>query len=208
MKKFLSLMLLAGAVAVPLRADEISNHNNRLYFTVDNVVDIANVPVSLHLENPTLSITAVEMYLSLPEGVSVKSSQLDSRVETTHEIAEGETSMGYFVSVASEAVDAFSGVDGAVCTLMCDFSSLQNGDYTISASGLFAVGINGDTVTSYIAEDQSEQFTKQDDVLTGIGIVDTDASYGRLGIYNVQGVKLKEPQKGQINIINGKKVVL
>lgn len=208
MKKFLSFLLFASVVVLPSRADEITNHNNRLYFTVDNIGDIANVPVSLYLENPTLSITAVEMYLSLPEGVTIKSSQLDSRVESTHEITEGDTAMGYFVSVASEAVDTFAGVNGAVCTLMCDFSQLQNGDYIISASGMFAVGVNDDIVTSYIAENQSKQITKQDDVLTGIDTVNADTLDARLEIYNMQGVRLNEPQKGQINIINGKKVIL
>ena len=208
MNKFLSLLLLASAIVAPIRADEISNHNNRLYFTVDNGVDIANVPISLNLENPTTSITAVEMYLSLPDGVSVKSTQLSDRVESTHEIVHGDTSEGYFVSVASDEIDAFVGTDGAVCTLICDFSGLQDGDYIISTSGVFAVGVSGETVTSYTAIDQDEQFTKQDDVLTGINAIGTDASDGRLEIYNIQGIRLKEPQKGQINIINGKKVVL
>ena len=208
MNKFLSLLLLASAIVAPIRADEISSHNNRLYFTVDNGVDIANVPISLNLENPTTSITAVEMYLSLPDGVSVKSTQLSDRVESTHEIVSGDTSEGYFVSVASDEVDAFVGTDGAVCTLICDFSGLQDGDYIISTSGVFAVGVSGETVTSYTAIDQDEQFTKQDDVLTGINAIGTDASDGRLEIYNIQGIRLKEPQKGQINIINGKKVVL
>ena len=208
MNKFLSLLLLASAIVAPIRADEISSHNNRLYLTVDNGVDIANVPISLNLENPTTSITAVEMYLSLPDGVSVKSTQLSDRVESTHEIVSGDTSEGYFVSVASDEIDAFVGTDGAVCTLICDFSGLQDGDYIISTSGVFAVGVSGETVTSYTAIDQDEQFTKQDDVLTGINAIGTDASDGRLEIYNIQGIRLKEPQKGQINIINGKKVVL
>ena len=208
MNKFLTLLLLASAMVTHTQAEEISNHNNRLYFTVDNGVDLTNVPISLHLENPTTSITAVEMYLSLPDGVSVKSSQLSDRVESTHEIVHGDTSEGYFVSVASEAVDAIIGTDGAVCTLICDFSGLQDGDYIISTSGVFAVGVAGETVTSYTTINQDEQFTKHDDVLTGIDAIGTDASDGRLEIYNIQGIRLKEPQKGQINIINGKKVVL
>lgn len=208
MKKFLTSLLLAGAIVVPMQADEISNHDNRLYFVVDNSADLKNVSISLCLENPTINITAIEMYLSLPEGVSIKSSQLGERVESTHEIVGGDVADRYFVSVASDEVDVFVGVDGVVFTLMCDFSGLQDGDYTISASGLFAVGVDGKTVTSYVADDQSELVTKSDDVLTGVDVVGIDATDGRLEIYNMQGIRLKEPQKGQINIINGKKVVL
>lgn len=110
--------------------------------------------------------------------------------------------------MASEEVDAFVGTDGAVCTLICDFSALQDGDYSITASGMFAVGVNNEEVTSYTTSDQDEQITKRDDVVTGIETVDLETSNGCLEIYNLQGVRLKEPQKGQINIINGKKVVL
>ena len=116
-----------------MRADENSTHDNRLYFTIDNSTNLTRVPISLHLENPTVSITAVEMYFTLPAGVNIVSNQLGERVESTHQITEGDTSRGYFVSVASEEVDAFVGTDGVVCTLICDFSALQDGDYNITA---------------------------------------------------------------------------
>ena len=195
-------------MVIPMRADENSTHDNRLYFTIDNSTNLTRVPISLHLENPTVSITAVEMYFTLPTGVNIVSNQLGERVESTHQITEGDTSRGYFVSVASEEVDAFVGTDGVVCTLICDFSALQDGDYNITASGMFAVGVNNEEVTSYTTSDQDEQITKRDDVVTGIEAVDFETSKGCLEIYNIQGVRLKEPQKGQINIINGKKVVL
>jgi hypothetical protein len=50
--------------------------------------------------------------------------------------------------------------------------------------------------------------TKRDGTMTGVDAINVDESEGRLEIYDLQGVRLKEPQKGQINIINGKKVVL
>ena len=195
-------------MVIPMRAEENCTHDNRLYFTIDNSTDLTRVPISLHLENPTVSITAVEMYLTLPTGVDIISNQLGERVESSHQIAEGDTSHGYFVSVASEAIDAFVGTDGAVCTLICDFSKLQDGDYRITASGLFAVGVDNEEVICYTASDQDEQVSKRDDVVAGIEAVDLNASKGCLEIYNLQGVRLKEPQKGKINIINGKKVVL
>ena len=71
---------------------------------------------------------------------------------------------------------------------------------------MFAVGVEGDVVTSYTAQDQSEVFTKNGDMMTGIEEVKSDK--GVLEIYNLQGIRLKEPQKGEINIINGKKVIL
>ena len=195
-------------MVIPMRADENSTHDNRLYFTIDNSTNLTRVPISLHLENPTVSITAVEMYFTLPAGVNIVSNQLGERVESTHQITEGDTSHGYFVSVASEAVDAFVGTDGTICTLICDFSKLQDGDYSISASGMFAVGVDNESVTCYTATDQDETMTKRDGTMTGVDAINVDESEGRLEIYDLQGVRLKEPQKGQINIINGKKVVL
>ena len=87
-------------------------------------------------------------------------------------------------------------------------TSLADGDYAITASGVFAVGINNHKVTCYTVEDQTLHYTKHNGSLSGIDSIITDESNGLIQIYNTQGIMLREPQKGQINIINGKKVVL
>jgi hypothetical protein len=71
---------------------------------------------------------------------------------------------------------------------------------------MFAVGVDNESVTCYTTSDQDETMTKRDGTMTGVDAI--NESEGRLEIYDLQGVRLKEPQKGQINIINGKKVVL
>lgn len=208
MKKMFTSLLFAVAAIVPLQAVETDSHDNRLFFTVEESDDITQVPLMLHLENPSIGITAVEMYFSLPDGVTVNSSELTSRSNTTHDVFDGETPRGYFVSVSSETIKCFTDNEGVVCTLLCDFSTLSDGEYTISASGVFAVGVNGDVVTCYTAADQTDQYTKGDGTITGIETVISDASTGTLEIYNLQGIRLNEPQKGTNNIINGKKVLV
>ncbi len=206
MKKVLLNFLLVLSAILSLQAVETDSHDNRLYITVGESGDLTQVPISLHLENPTIAITAIEMYLTLPEGATVLSSELATRADGIHAITKGDTPRGYFVSVTSENLKTFSSTEGAVCTLMCDFSALTDGDHTITASGMFAVGVEGDIVTSYTTSSQDETFTKTDDMMTVTETVKEDK--GVLEIYNLQGIRLKEPQKGQINIINGKKVIL
>ena len=204
MKKRLLLLLLLALVAVsPLQAQESTSHDNRLYVTIGESEDISRVPVTLHLENPSIGITAVEMYLTLPECAVITSSELGARSTGTHAITDGDTPRGYFVSVASEGVKNFAEISGEICTLMCDFSTLADGDYELKASGMFAVGVENDVITSYITADQTEVYTKNGDKLTGLDEV--KAETGVLEIYNLQGIRLAEPQPGQVNIINGQK---
>ncbi|MEE0975412.1 MAG: hypothetical protein UH853_06845, partial [Muribaculaceae bacterium] len=61
-------------------------------------------------------------------------------------------------------------------------------------------------VTCYTTDGQEEQFTKNEGLITEIDKIESNT--GSLVIYNLQGFRLKEPQNGQINIINGKKVIL
>ena len=206
MKKLLTLLLLVSVVIVTLRAEEKDIHNNRLYVSIGTSAYLSQVPIYLQLENPTIGITAVEMYISLPEGAEVSYCQLSNRAEDTHKITDGETEKGYFISVVSEEVVSFAGSGGTLCTIYCDFSNLPEGDYSMSASGGFAVGVSGNTVTGYTVANQNERFTIQDNYLSGVEITAPDNNAGELEIYNLQGVKLYEPQKGKINIINGKKV--
>lgn len=208
MTKFLmSLLTLFGGL-LSLQAAEADNHNNQLYFTVTETADITHVPISVHLENPTIDITAIELYLSLPSGVIVTSRQLNARATDSHELRDGNTENGYFVSIASEQIEAFVDNSGAVCTLYCDFSALADGDYAIAASGVFAVGVDNNNITCYTVLDQRANYTKHNGSLSGIDSIDADESKGLIEIYNMQGIKLREPRKGQINIINGKKVAL
>lgn len=208
MKKFLTLLLFASIVALPLRAVEVESHDNRLYFTIDECEDLTLVPITLHLENPSIDITAIEMYLSLPEDTRIFTIESTPRSKTNHEIIIGNTLNGLFVSIASENVDKFEGVDGAVCTIYCDFSALADGNYTISSSGVFAIGVTDEDVTCYTTANQEEQFVKSDNGISGIKSIASNASNGSLEIYNLQGIRLNKLQKGQINIINGKKVIL
>ena len=208
MKKILLSLLTLFSGLLSLQAAETDSHNNRLYFTVTETADITHVPIILHVENPSINITAVELYFTFPGGVVVASRQLNERALDSHELTDGNTDNGYFVSIASEQNEAFANNSGSVCTFYCDFSSLADGDYAITASGVFAVGINNHKVTCYTVEDQTSHYTKHNGSLSGIDSIITDESNGLIQIYNTQGIKLREPQKGQINIINGKKVVL
>ncbi|MBQ1932376.1 MAG: hypothetical protein II360_02635 [Muribaculaceae bacterium] len=206
MKKILTSLLLGLVAYMTISAAETDLHDNRLYIAVGKSDDLSQVPIDLHLENPTINITAIELYLTLPEGVYVGSVKPTSRSAANHVITAGDTPNGYFVSIASEKIKSFENTDGAVCTFYCDFSPLVDGDYTISTSGVFAIGVADDIVTCYTTDGQEEQFTKNEGLITEIDKIEPNT--GSLVIYNLQGFRLKEPQNGQINIINGKKVIL
>ena len=206
MKKFITTLLFVLATCITTTAAETDLHDNKLYIAVGESEDLSQVPIDLHLENPTINITAIELYLTLPEGVYVGSVKPTSRSAANHVITAGDTPNGYFVSIASEKIESFENTDGAVCTLYCDFTPLADGDYTISASGVFAIGVADDIVTCYTTDGQEEQFTKNEGLITEIDKIEPNT--GSLVIYNLQGFRLKEPQNGQINIINGKKVIL
>ena len=209
MKKFLSSLLLFTLIAwAPIKAVESDTHDNRLYFAVGECDDITRVPISLHLENPSIDITAIEMYLSLPEGVNIASIEPTTRCATNHEITTGDTPNGYFISIASENIEKIENVEGAVCILYCDFSVLDDGDYLISSSGVFAVGVTDKVVTCYTTANQEEQYAKNSGPVSGIETITPNTLNDNHKIFNLQGISLKEPQKGQINIINGKKVIL
>lgn len=200
--------MLGCSVAVPLSAQEVTNHNNRLYFTVGAVDDLTRVPISFYLENPAVGITAVETYLNVPEGVTVSEITMsDARCTQTHELVEGNTENGHFISIASEKLDQIIGTDGEILTMVCNLSALPDGEYSIAATGMFAVSVDVNGVLTYTAPDQTESFIKNGNEVTGIAEIESSAS-GVLQIYNMQGIRLPEPQKGQINIINGKKVKL
>ena len=179
-------------------------HDNRLYLTMGEVTE-NQVELSLHLENPTIALTAVELYVTLPDGATLGTGSLTARA-AQHTLTEGNTENGHFISIASSSLATFTGNDGALCTWVCDLSQLEAGNYNILTTGLFAVGVGkGNAITAYTAESQALPITITG---TSTSIAAPSSSCGTLTIYNMQGQRLNAPQKGQINIVNGKKVLL
>ena len=198
----LTTLILSLLVALPMLAQ---THDNRLYLTVGEITENNQVELSLHLENPSIALTAVELYLTLPEGATLSAGSRTTRA-TNHTLTEGTTDKGHFVSLASAELATFAGTDGVLCSWSVDLSSLAMGDYDITASGLFAVGVDADNaITAYTTEEQKLPITITG---TNTSIAAPSSSCGTLIIYNMQGQRLSAPQKGQINIVNGKKVLL
>ena len=195
----LTTLILSLLVALPMLAQ---THDNRLYLTVGEITENNQVELSLHLENPSIALTAVELYVTLPDGATLGTGSLTARA-AQHTLTEGNTDKGHFVSLASAELATFAGTDGVLCSWSVDLSSLAMGDYDITASGLFAVGVADGAVTAYTAEEQTLHI-----VSTPTGIAAPSSSCGTLTIYNMQGQRLNAPQKGQVNIINGKKILL
>ena len=203
MKRTLQTLLLA-LVALPMLA-QAEEHDNRLYLTVGEITENRQVELSLHLVNPSTSLTAVELYLTLPDGATLSAGSPTARA-AQHTLTEGNTENGHFISIASSALATFAGNDGTLCTWVCDLSQVSEGEHDILTTGLFAVGVGeGNAITAYTAEEQALPITITG---TSTSITAPSSSCGTLTIYNMHGQRLSAPQKGQVNIINGKKVIV
>ena len=203
MKRALQTLFLA-LVALPMLA-QTEEHDNCLYLTVGEVTENNQVELSLHLENPAIALTAVELYVILPDGATLSAGSLTARA-AQHTLTEGNTENGHFISIASSSLATFAGIDGALCTWVCDLSQVTEGEHDLLTTGLFAVGVDADNaITAYTTEEQKLPITITG---TNTSIAAPSSSCCTLTIYNMQGQRLSAPQKGQVNIINGKKILL
>ena len=187
--KRLITFILSLLVMGPLWAE---GHDNRLYLVASAKTENNQVELSLHLENPSIALTAVELYIILPKGATLATGSLTQRA-VQHTLIEGIVEGNHFVSITSSSLATFADNNGVLCTWVCDFSQVNEDEPEILATGLFAVGVSDSGVTAYT---------------TTTGITTPSAPYGTLIIYNVQGQRLSAPQKGQVNIVNGRKVLL
>ena len=201
------MIFLAAQFSVALHSGETTAHDNRLYITLGESDDITHIPLTLHIENPTVDITALEMYLNVPDGATLAEGLPDDHRCSDHELVQGQTSDGIFISLASPSLAAIAGSSGAVCTWMLDVSSLSDGTYSIDTNGVLAIGADDNGVTSYKADDQTAQYVIRNGAVTGIEEIEDSAEKAK-GIYNLKGQLLSSPQRNTINIINGKKVLL
>ena len=203
-------LMLAFLLALPLSAQD-ATHNNRLYFTIGETDDLTKVPLMLHLDNPSIDITAAEAYIALPENALLGNGVLYGRAEN-HELVEGDVEGVRFVSIASPSLSVIENGDELICTWLCDFSQLAGGEHTITATGMFAVGVDDAGVTSYTVAEQSLTIAIEGNA-TGVEKVESRNEKGEMGdekkeIYDLGGRRVKEIAAKGIYIVNGKKTVL
>ena len=206
-KMFLMFALL---LALPLSAQD-AMHDNRLYITIGETSDLTKVPLMLHLDNPTIDITAAEAYIAMPENAILGDGVLYGRAEN-HVLVEGDVEGARFVSIASPSLSVIENGNEIICTWLCDFSQLSDGEHTITATGMFAVGVNDAGVTSYTMAEQSLTIAI-DGNTTGVEKVESRNEKGEMGdekkeIYDLGGRSVKEITAKGIYIVNGKKIKL
>ena len=203
-------LMLAFLLALPLVAQDVT-HNNRLYFTIGETDDLTKVPLMLHLDNPTIDITAAEAYIALPENALLGNGVLYGRAEN-HELVEGDVEGVRFVSIASPSLSVIAKGNELICTWLCDFSQLANGEHAITATGMFAVGVDDAGVTSYTVAEQSLTIAIEGNT-TGVEKVESRNEKVEMGdekkeIYDLGGRRVKEITAKGIYIVNGKKIKL
>ena len=200
----LKMLLVSLLLGLPLWAQEAAA-DNRLYIAVGDCTNPSQVPLSLHLTGSGIDVTALELYIALPDGATMQDGTLSTACGATHALVEGGTERGHYVSIASEGLAALPASGEPLCTWVCNFSQLPHGTHAVAVADLFAVGVTDGKVVCYTSAEHSCEFAIGDN---GIDALETTASSGVLGIYNLQGQRMTAPQKGQVNIFNGRKVRL
>ena len=197
-------LMLAFLLALPLLAQD-ATHNNRLYITIGETGNLTKVPLMLHLDNPTIDITAAEAYIAMPENAILGDGVLYGRAEN-HELVEGDVEGVRFVSIASPSLSVIENGNEIICTWLCDFSQLSDGEHTITATGMFAVGVDDAGVTSYTVAEQSLTIEIESNT-TAIEDMKEQRAESK-DIYDLGGRSVKEITAKGIYIVNGKKIKL
>ena len=200
----LTNLIIALLLALPIMAQD-ATHNNRLYFTIGETGDLTKVPLMLHLDNPSIDITAAEAYIALPEKALLGNGVLYGRA-LNHELVEGDVEGVRFVSIASLSLSVIAKGNELICTWLCDFSQLADGEHTITATGMFAVGVDNAGVTSYTVAEQSLTIVIEGNT-TAIDEMKEQRAESK-EIYDLGGRSVKEIAAKGIYIVNGKKIKL
>ncbi len=204
----------AGSKSLYPMADGDDTEVTVLVGSTDN---LAEIPVTVYLTNPTVDITAVEANLEAP--VSVDKFVYDEEEEDyktadtdrwgkkhTVKYAAGTAAHGanvFFISITNPDNKAFKEKEGAVVTVYFDGSELADGDYVVKMTSSLAVGTDA---KSYKAADMDAKFSIKDGKVTAVAALTAEAAAAGKAVYTVDGKKVAAPAKGQILIVDGKAV--
>ncbi|MBR3372485.1 MAG: hypothetical protein IKG75_00525, partial [Bacteroidaceae bacterium] len=162
MKKIFTLCLVA--VAAMFAGNAFAQDDTEVTVLVGSTDNLAEIPVTVYLTNPTVDITAVEANLEAPVNVSkfvYDDEEEDYKTADTNrwgkkhtvKYAAGTAAHGanvFFISITNPDNKAFKEKEGAVVTVYFDGSELADGDYVVKMTSSLAVGTDA---KSYKAAD-------------------------------------------------------
>ncbi len=196
------------------------NDKALLTISVGSTTDLAKIPVSVILTNPEVEITAVEGCMFSPAGVSsflYDEDNEDFVYDTTDRWtrSHGNTSFAgtklhgfdwFFFSIVSNKSLNFKGNDGVIATFYFDGSKLGDGEYEIKLKDAISVWTDKRNTKTYDAKPMSSTFTISGGKATGVEGVEAENGAKAGSAITVDGKAASSLQKGQIYIIDGKKV--
>ena len=207
-------------VSASTTVEAADNTKALLTIEVGDATDLTKIPVSVMLTNPDLEITAVEGCLQLP--VDMDKFVYDEDEEDyvydgtdrwlkTHSMFKnaGTVAHGsdwFYFSITNSSSKSFKGTSGAVVTFYFDGSSLSDGKYEVSFKDALAIWTDKVDITSYKSADSKASFTISGGKATGIEGVEAESTVADGAIYTISGQQVSAPVKGQVYIVNGKKI--
>ena len=199
-----------------------ADRNDKAFLTISvgSTTDLAKIPVSVILTNPEVEITAVEGCMFSPAGVNSflydeqnEDFEYDASDRWTR--SHGNTSFAgtklhgfdwFFFSIVSNKSLNFKGNDGVIATFYFDGSSLADGKYEIKLKDAISVWTDKRNTKTYDAKPMSSTFTISGGKATGVEGVEAENGAKAGSAITVDGKAASSLQKGQIYIIDGKKV--
>ena len=219
-----SMMFATASADTVVGASEIipadQNDKALLTISVGSTTDLAKIPVSVILTNPEVEITAVEGCMFSPAGVSsflYDEVNEDFVYDTTDRWtrSHGNTSFAgtklhgfdwFFFSIVSNKSLNFKGNDGVIATFYFDGSKLGDGEYEIKLKDAISVWTDKRNTKTYDAKPMSSTFTISGGKATGVEGVEAETNTTVKGVYTISGQEVSAPVKGQVYIVDGKKV--
>jgi len=198
----------------------IEGSDNVVYALVENTDNLAKIPVTIYLTNPTTDITSVEAAIKAPVEVGKFLYDEDeedfvyessARWKKTHgaTLSAGTEEHGadaFFVSIASTKTQNFLEKEGAIITVYFDGSGLADGEYELEVFDAISVWSDTFSSNTYPTATAKVPFKIEGGKATGVESITAEAIAAAKAVYTLAGEAVAEPVKGNIYVVDGKVV--
>ena len=224
--------MIAGVFAINANAQFKDQGNNHMTVTIADSEDAAKVPftVNFQTDKNLIAIEGKIVTTDIKLAYSDEDEELYFAQNKTlfptasskgkwnaHENAENE---GYiYFAIAPDNPDAATPVtgEGELMTGIIDASGLADGEYKLTFKDVIFSDNDDSSLYAIVSHGAKKEtldiaFTVADGKVTGStnsgvkGIV-IDEETAQKGIYNIQGMKIRQTVPGRLYIVNGKKVI-